>query len=440
MKLGKEEMSWAVYKDSLSFILFGKPLPHDCFLYKTSFSLNADMIASKALGCVEVKGKNNWIEMIGVSREYECSDPRDRVYALQGLVAPYLALAITPDYTKSAKDVLISICLQDIETQRNLEFLHHCNAAARPSWVADLDRPLSSLVIDCHVAPFSTPSAYLIEPGVLETGDISCDELDCDPILLPQKVISRTDIEYRQQVVDMVNAFTSHNSHQDDNHLDRLTMALTYGAVRDYSLQKLQTLNELSFYSLQDWRWKIRRWSNGTGDAVEDLEDFRLTDRHFISSVPTGNTAMGIAKTRNEHFVRVPPQGRMDDIIAVLLGLRSPVVLRPQSAGGYLVIGTCYHPGLSHGKSLLGDDFDGWEPLWDRNYYAEAFYKEGQPIRRTDPRLDSVTLEDGYVQNIGSRGYPCWGRVGSPLGYTDPRMSEEALKKRGVPVERFRLL
>ncbi|RBR24527.1 uncharacterized protein FIESC28_02723 [Fusarium coffeatum] len=278
VKLGKEEMSWAVYKDSLSFILFGKPLPHDCFLDETSFSLNADMMASKALGCVEVKGKNNWIEMIGVSREYECSNPRDRIYALQGLVAPYLALAITPDYTKSAKDVLISICLQHIETQKNLEFLHHCNAAARPSWVADLDRPLSSLVIDCHVAPFSTPSAYLIEPGVLETGGISCDELDCDPILLPQKVISQTDIEYRQQFVDMVNAFTSHNSHQDDNHLDRLTMALTYGAVRDYSLQKLRVLNEMSFHSLQDWRWKIRRWLNGTSDAVEDLEDFRLND------------------------------------------------------------------------------------------------------------------------------------------------------------------
>ena len=61
----------------------------------------------------------------------------------------------------------------------------------------------------------------------------------------------------------------------------------------------------------------------------------------------------------------------------MLLRLCLLVVLRPQSAGRYLVIGTCYYPGLSYVRSLLGDDFDSWEPLWDRNYYAKAFYKEG---------------------------------------------------------------
>jgi len=154
----------------------------------------------------------------------------------------------------------------------------------------------------------------------------------------------------------------------------------------------------------------------------------------------TGSTAIGIAETENRHFVRVHPQSRRGDIIAVFLGLKSPIVLRPQSTAGYLVIGTCYHPGLAYGNALLGDDLDGWEPIWDPHCYTTAFYKEGQPLRRTDPRLDNVTLEDGYVQNIGSSGLPRWGKVGSPLEAKDPRMSEEALKKRGVPVERFRLL
>jgi hypothetical protein len=104
-----------------------------------------------------------------IGRLYHCTDPRDKVYALQGLVAPELAQSITPDYTQSFKDVLMSICLQDLERNKRLEFLNLCNAATRPSWIADLERPLmTSLTLDSHAAPFSPASAQVIEPGVLE--------------------------------------------------------------------------------------------------------------------------------------------------------------------------------------------------------------------------------------------------------------------------------
>jgi len=148
VKLGEEEMPWAVYKDALIFTLYGKPLPPDCFLDKVSLGANADIIVWKALACLEALGKYNWIEMMSISGAYECSDPRDRVYALLGLVAPHFALSITPDYTKSAKDVLTSICLQHIETVKNLDFLLHCNGATRP-WI-NLSAHFLSTVMPRH--------------------------------------------------------------------------------------------------------------------------------------------------------------------------------------------------------------------------------------------------------------------------------------------------
>lgn len=215
---------------------------------------------------------------------------------------------------------------------------------------------------------------------------------------------------------------------------------LTSGSVRDYSLQKFQPHSLTSFHSLQDWRWKIRRWLNGDGDESDNPNDYWYNDSHFMSTIWLGNTPIGCAKTRGEDFVRVPPQRRSDDIITVLLGSRTPIVLRPQPRDAYLVIGACYHPDLSHGNALLGSDLKGWEPAWDSAFIMDAVYKKGHPIRRTDPGLDNIHPEDAYVQCMTEDGLPYFVQRDSPKQRHDPRMSEEGLKKRGVPVQRFRLL
>lgn len=160
----------------------------------------------------------------------------------------------------------------------------------------------------------------------------------------------------------------------------------------------------------------------------------------------------GYTKTRTGSFVRVPTGSRRGDIIVTLLGLRSNLVLRPQPKdGSYLVIGPCYHPKFSDGQALLGDDFRGWQRGWCASTSMLAFWKEGHAICRSDPRLDGVALPDGYTEHFVSISgpeiqRPIWVKKDRNLKDAreepdcDPRMSEDELKKRGVPIQKFRLV
>ncbi|QPC64311.1 hypothetical protein HYE67_006542 [Fusarium culmorum] len=290
---------------------------------------------------------DDWIDLMAITKAYECSDVCDTIFAIQGLVKPDLAVSLKPDYTKSAKEI----------------------------------------------------------------------QSDCS-----------------QKVASFLRNFVSGDEYQNDSCLDKFIMMLTGGSVRDFNIQRCQAFTEGSLYSLQEWRWKIRQWLNGTGDKADSLTGYWMTDKQFKSTLSSTNTATGCAKTCDGDFVRVPPESRSGDIIAVLLGSHNPIVLRPQSPSGYTVIGPCYHPGLSHGKALLGHDFKGWIPVWDRMWVRRAFYKVGYGIRRTDPRLNDVPLEDGYKGILFKNAVLGWVSLEGSLLKFAPRMSEEALKKRGVPI------
>jgi hypothetical protein len=110
------------------------------------------------------------------------------------------------------------------------------------------------------------------------------------------------------------------------------------------------------------------------------------------------------------------------------------------------VIGPGYHPGFSKVEAFLGSEFHGWQSLWASKRNSLAFYKEGHRLRYADPRLEGVSLEGDYEEAYtgGSDTEEGWQYWTHPIrtGFTlnNPRLSEAALKKRGVPIERLHLV
>src|SRR5690348_5525582 len=77
--------------------------------------------------------------------------------------------------------------------------------------------------------------------------------------------------------------------------------------------------------------------------------------RNIIKEI---RTETGCSVTRKGYYARVPPGSRSGDKIAVLLGLSTAIVLRPQAEPGtYVVIGPCCYPAYMEGQALLGDSF-----------------------------------------------------------------------------------
>jgi hypothetical protein len=215
---------------------------------------------------------------------------------------------------------------------------------------------------------------------------------------------------------------------------------LTFGGVQDQFVQEAQGVP-----FMKDWRETLRRWVIGASEDEVLTNHLATSDKSHITSMAGESTSTGCSKTTRGSFIRVPNESRKGDIVAVILGSSNPMILRPQERRGYYsVIGPCYHPEFAHREALLRNDFHGWMWRFDRTKPFMAFSKEGEPLRRSDPRLDHVPLDfsEGLVEKlITEEEIPCWGVPGrEKFSLYDPRMSEEQLEKRGVPIQRFKLM
>ncbi|KAM0228691.1 hypothetical protein ACHAPO_010552 [Fusarium lateritium] len=441
IRLGQQEMSWVKFKDIVLLITCGRHPQPDSFLDPVSFDSNAQLFRDKATWCdLQSSQSNTLVNAMWMTRDYQCSDDRDRIFALRGLVAPDVAESFKPDYTKSAKEILTSACVYYITREKDINFLSFCNVSSSPSWIPDMEKPLHSLTIESPISTNSPAATSFVDPGILEVAGVFCDEIYSDPIDLPGKRIAQPPEQFRQATIKIIQALAGTNLVTDDDYLNKLVMMVTYGYVRDYSLEKIQPSSTWSLYSLRDWRWKIRRWLD-VSIAEEETENIEFSDRTFVFTLPVGNSVTSCSVTQKSHFVRVPLESRSGDIIAALLGSNNLIVLRPQPKQGfYKVIGPCYHPEFSNGEPFLGHNLYGWEKLWDRQWAMNVFYKDGEAVRKSDPRMDDIPLDDGFLETIAKSGYPCWSQPDIPWSIYDPRMSEAALKKRGVQVQRFKLL
>lgn len=112
------------------------------------------------------------VELLVSSRDLECSDPRDRVFALSSLLKDS---EINPDYTKSASrvfteaaDALLSsygpMVLSYAGINRNMGF---------PSWVPDWSMPMAQIpVLQCRLFNSSGATASVIQEINLASGSL----------------------------------------------------------------------------------------------------------------------------------------------------------------------------------------------------------------------------------------------------------------------------
>lgn len=443
--LGREEMPWTLFKTTVIFGAFRLP-PRHALLDPVSYSSNATQFGGRAIACDTFEKYNIWLAAFRMTMHHQCSDSRDKIFALQGLMDPDVARSITLDYTKSHKELFTSICLEHLSRHKDLEFLNFCNANTSPTWVADLEGPLSYLPAIGQAAKFSEAHVYSDEPGVLNVAGIWCDELCEDPIQVPDWQPLQPLEEYRQGVIEAIRALSSNGSVDDDDHLDKIIVALLYGYVEDHNGQGINPPNTAKpLRSFEDWRKKTRQWLNGIFTEEENAEILRESDSAYMRSRPQIQATTDCSRTRDGSFVRVPSAGRKGDIVVVFLGSGSPILLRPQEGfRTFSVIGPCYHPGFSESQALLGNDFQGWERVWDNSEQSLTFYQRGLGVRIGDPRLDKVPFPEGFgggmYQEDGTTFFYQMISGSQVTLYDDPRLSEAELKKRGVPVKRFRLI
>lgn len=377
-------------------------------------------------------------------RGTKCTDPRDRVYSLLGLLDErhYLDV-IVPDYSKPVSEVYLSVVLEYIGTNRVLDFLISCHKDSReevsvsptdalPTWVPDWAHPDSDtyrayrcLTTEKILCPFQSSVEYLGR-GVLRVAGVSYGTI-VEVLHLDDSTSEALSTSIRTHIPQ--NAADTHYP-GGGNLLDAFCITLCAGRFADdiyppYSgsfekklplryeegqkaMKRLMDRKDLS--GRRRLLLKLVKCNNHYGR-------FFITDKGFLGWSPTRTTE--------------------GDQVTSILGCQAPMILRPSTMIGnqFEVMGPSYTHGASYGSAFLGPLPSNLRPVMHLNGddapYGMNFHDlETGAIHSKDPRLENLPVDLTEYRESREKG---WVTELLPI-------SPETWRAHGVNVVNFDLI
>ncbi|KAL8645135.1 MAG: hypothetical protein Q9226_007438 [Calogaya cf. arnoldii] len=229
---------------------------------------------------------------------------------------------------------------------------------------------------------------------------------------------------------------------EDVSKLQPLCVILCAGFVSDKTIPFEST--RPSSADVLDYLTRLYEWSLlESAEPPEMSYSFLLVIR-VINMMTEGRPLITTADGR----LGLAPKGTIPgDIICVVLGCHSPLVLRPYNNLSHQVVGACYIDSLMTGEALLGELPRNWMlvskyfPEHNTSHYVLLDGDTGKNHVQ-DPRLGPLPagwrIQNHEKENAISRYVNHIS--GEDAGYRDPRPEPNALKARGVDIQEFRLV
>ncbi|KAL8942667.1 MAG: hypothetical protein Q9216_001521 [Gyalolechia sp. 2 TL-2023] len=319
------------------------------------------------------------------TKDAKCTDQRDRIYGVLQLVGEAERYEIEPDYNKSVADVFGEPLIKGIFEQWNMTLL------------------------TCY------------RSTVLNSGDRLPERKDTYAALRRLSSIMRKDlhIDFERQAEKIcrtlcLNEFADRYEPVNDKHVDFKTTVIR--------LLKL------------------------TDPLMEVPDEYLIESVGFLDAFLKNTIGRAIISTEEGHFGLAPKNCQEGDCIAILLSCQSPMILRPEPPGEFLVIGECYIHDFMDGEAFLGPFPKDWQRVFRYDEATQstrdAFIDRDRDICQIeDPRLGPLP-EGWFVQEHSMQHL--FTRYGdSTRGFAsifDPRMMSTALRRRGIELKEFKLV
>jgi len=370
----------------------------------------------------------------------QCSDPKDKVYGLLSLMPTALSSKISPDYSLSPAEVYQDMFLRHLEVTKLLELLPFCNLKQTqnfcPSWVPNWNFPKGHMGWFGRAAGRSVAKAKYIHPYSLKALGIHCTNIRTVGEVAPAGIA-----EISRVLQDWEPEGLLESNQPGKPGLADFIRLVVFGRLKDkfpeYSYPTLQSL--LDEYQRNDsWDW---------------LGPERLRFLKGYSFVTTYDGCFGLVygQPRPGMFFGLQHSYRsansLDDLICVFLGCDRPVVLRSTQSGGLAVIGRIWIKELLHAQALLGKLPNAWEVQFRMvgvHVVEQYFNTLTKQLTNQDPRIGALTHEWELVpsrvildsqQDVRFRN-----KVTGEMLDSDPRLLPDALARRGVMLQEFKLI
>jgi hypothetical protein len=329
------------------------------------------------------------------NQEQECTDPRDRVFALLGhysaRTGPENQLIMKADYNMSKEEVYRKIAtttLLEVKTMLILNMVEHggkhnsshisalrlvninVESISTPSWIPDWDlgfnrQSFPKATVDVSGAALDRPQVVrVIEPEhVLQIDGVKID------------TVERTSEELTYSLTE-----AEANDGSEDHVLYRLWVEIcgqkpVFGFKPVYTPTKSSALVAFLDTIRRGWEEPPTSRPGGAEAPVLDAESshgiaclsklrpsvllaldisgpiMHLGYDAWLSGVRTYAVGRRLVRTKGGYYGLCPVLVEEGDVIAVLFGGITPYILRPRGKS-YVLVGECYIHGLMQGQAL----------------------------------------------------------------------------------------
>ena len=441
MYCGYERLDWSCFRGAI-FCIHQKDISY--YVDPKTWKDFSDILGH--LYCLITKSAdpNSLQWLLKDTKGCECSDHRDRIYALLNLSVKSPGLAgLQPDYTQEPRDIYQEVVLRHLTHEGKLDLLIHCewhgDITNKPTWVPNWSKSRIGTLNDFARACLgSRAKAELVENRVLKVTGLYCTEIsDIGRNSLDDMALfsasDRDVIRMVESLAEHVNFSAPYVDGSDiteafcrtlcmNDFSDNFVPVSSADPDFDISLRYLRSL-------LRGPSSQIKPYNN-----FLDLVGSHLKGRHLF--------------TTEEGYIGVAPEAvKIGDQVCVILGCESPLLLRLQENGMYVVIGECYIHGLMSGEALLGPLPIEWRCA--KIYVDGEGYYFGFVNRQTgdqvfeDPRLGQLPPGWRLKDQERRADWNNWfvnDETGEEFEWPDdPRMTAEALSAKGVPLQEFLL-
>ena len=439
---GDEGVPWESFRNGMTYLYGYNEIEGLADLIERGYRI-ADYVA-------ESSDRLEWV--LDQTRSASCSDLRDKVFAVLNLASEHDTGDLYADYSKSTEAVYQDVVLHYTLKLKSLDILTHCElrddigarARTMPTWVPDWSVPRSCATITlASSCEGSGPRVRYQGDGILAATGICVAQI-VHVETLPQfetmtvfndRRVRKMEDALRALLLPKVNALSLS---QRDVMINSICRTLctnmfsecysppdldypSFESTRNYMSHMMETTYEAPLrYSVE-----ISNWYGIVG--------IMLVGRLLF--------------TTNDGYICLAPKAtKLDDQICILLGCRTPLVLRPNGAWGHEVVGECYIDGFMDGAAYLGSLPGKWQKVWrEFQEYSEYLFSfldhESGGFQNEDPRLGPLPAgwSIGNHRKESAQNLYVNDETGEKT-WEDPRMTPEALAARGVDLKEFELI
>ena len=330
--------------------------------------------SDKAIGIYQNRRwRTDVLDVLAIINIFEASDHRDYVFGILGLASKCLGMSeipmlLRPDYTKPTSAIFRDVAIYCIQQRQDLAILDHVrhrlddpSSLVLPTWVPawnqsldvelDADHIKGNLFIACSKERSrisnldQSHNATLTVTGIVfaETGMVSVpiQSAKCRVLL-------------KQKVFDIYRRFRSFsNNDKASVQPDRLELAMTLTWGRNHVDEPWNHEHCIASSIAYDEATEsdgVLYW----GDLTAASTDKEHLAAEFGQSMYQNLRHHCLFTTKSGHIGLGPQTMQSGDIVAILYGCSTPVVLRRLEAeeDEYNFVGACYVYGIMHGEAV----------------------------------------------------------------------------------------